>query len=133
MKALTVKQPWAWAIVNGGKDVENRSRPTKYRGKLYIHAGKGWSQEGIDFLRSRGMYSAPGDMFATAGMVIGTVDVVGCHHASECCTTGAGAERCTVWALPRHYHWVLANPRPLATPFPMTGKLGIWNFGEEQA
>ena len=25
MKALTVQQPWAWAIVHGGKDVENRT------------------------------------------------------------------------------------------------------------
>jgi hypothetical protein len=26
MRALTVRQPWAWAIVHGGKDIENRTR-----------------------------------------------------------------------------------------------------------
>jgi len=25
MKAITIKQPWAWAIVFAGKDIENRS------------------------------------------------------------------------------------------------------------
>ena len=39
MKCLTICQPWAWAIVAAGKDVENRTRPTRYRGPLLIHAG----------------------------------------------------------------------------------------------
>ena len=135
MKALTVKQPWAWAIMHGGKDVENRSRPTKHRGQLYIHAGKTHSQEGIDFLRARGQWPAP--TAGTLGMVIGTVDVIDCHHADACWTGSVDKddnvheEHCSDWAMEGHYHWVLANPRPLATPFPMQGKLGIWNFGEE--
>jgi hypothetical protein len=24
VKALTIRQPWAWAVIYGGKDVENR-------------------------------------------------------------------------------------------------------------
>ena len=40
MKALSIKQPWAWLIVNGFKDVENRTWRTKYRGPLLIHASK---------------------------------------------------------------------------------------------
>ena len=41
MKAITVRQPWAWAILHGGKDVENRTRNIagSYRGPLVIHAG----------------------------------------------------------------------------------------------
>lgn len=38
MKALSVRQPWAWLIVNGYKDIENRSWNTKYRGPVLIHA-----------------------------------------------------------------------------------------------
>lgn len=125
MKALTVKNPWAWAIIHGGKDVENRSRPTKHRGQLYIHSGKGWSQEGIGYLRKTGQTGANG--FSEAGMVIGTVDVIDCHHADYCWEPEG---HCSDWAMEGHYHWVLANPRPLACPFPETGKLGIWNFGE---
>lgn len=130
MKALTVKQPWAHAIIHLGKDVENRSRPTKQRGQLYIHAGKTHSQEGIDFLRARGQW--PASTVGTLGMVIGTVDVIDCHHADDCVQvdTDHAVSRCSTWAMPGHFHWVLANPRPLATPFPIQGKLGIWNFGD---
>lgn len=35
MKALSVQQPWAWAIFNG-KPVENRTWPTGYRGQLGV-------------------------------------------------------------------------------------------------
>ena len=37
-KVLTVRQPWAWAILFAGKDIDNRSRSTDYRGPLMIHA-----------------------------------------------------------------------------------------------
>ncbi len=40
MKALSVRQPEAWLIVNGYKDVENRSRVTNIRGLIAIHASK---------------------------------------------------------------------------------------------
>lgn len=38
MKALSIRQPWAWLIVNGYKDIENRSWNTKFRGQVLIHA-----------------------------------------------------------------------------------------------
>lgn len=41
VRLLSIRQPWAWAIVQGGKDVENRSYPTRYRGTVLIHASKG--------------------------------------------------------------------------------------------
>ena len=31
--ALSIQQPWAWFIVNGYKDVENRTWSTKFRGR----------------------------------------------------------------------------------------------------
>lgn len=40
MKALSIRQPWAWLIVNGHKDIENRTWPTRLRGRVLIHAGK---------------------------------------------------------------------------------------------
>jgi hypothetical protein len=46
VKALTVQQPWAWAIIHGGKDVENRTQAWSYRGPLAIHAGARWSERG---------------------------------------------------------------------------------------
>jgi hypothetical protein len=40
MKAISVRQPWADAIVWHGKTIENRTWNTGYRGPLLIHAAK---------------------------------------------------------------------------------------------
>jgi hypothetical protein len=58
-------------------------------------------------------------------MVIGTVDVIDCHHADEC---GDTAGFCSDWAMDHSYHWVLANPLPIEIPFDAKGKLGLWNL-----
>lgn len=39
VRVLTVREPWASAIVYGPKAVENRTWATSYRGLLAIHAG----------------------------------------------------------------------------------------------
>jgi hypothetical protein len=38
MKCLSIRQPWAWLVVNGWKNVENRGWATRHRGDLLIHA-----------------------------------------------------------------------------------------------
>lgn len=41
MKAISIRQPWAWAILNAGKRVENRDwRGCSYRGPVLLHAAK---------------------------------------------------------------------------------------------
>ncbi len=47
MKAISIKQPWAWLIVNRYKPVENRRWKTSYRGPILIHAGKSFDFEGL--------------------------------------------------------------------------------------
>lgn len=42
MKALSVKQPYAQVIVEGIKDIENRTYRTHFRGTVYIHASSIW-------------------------------------------------------------------------------------------
>jgi hypothetical protein len=49
MKALSIRQPWAWAILHAGKDIENRdwkdySRDIKFRGPFLIHASGGMTR-----------------------------------------------------------------------------------------
>ena len=39
MKALSLTQPMAWALFHG-KDIENRTWNTSYRGRLYVHASR---------------------------------------------------------------------------------------------
>ena len=40
IRAISIRQPWAWAVAQGWKTIENRSRGTGYRGVLAIHAPK---------------------------------------------------------------------------------------------
>lgn len=40
MKVISIRQPWAWLICAGIKDVENREWSTRFRGRVLIHAGK---------------------------------------------------------------------------------------------
>ena len=57
MKAISIKQPWAWAFCHG-KDVENRDwryRPT-YRGPILIHASKTFDREGYAWLLDHCQY-----------------------------------------------------------------------------
>lgn len=49
MKAISVRQPWAWALFHG-KPVENRSWKTDYRGELLIHASKKFDYDGYLWL-----------------------------------------------------------------------------------
>jgi len=50
MKALSIRQPWAWAILYAGKDIENRSwGPSnpgrlRFRGPFLIHASSGMTR-----------------------------------------------------------------------------------------
>jgi hypothetical protein len=45
MKALSIRQPWAWLILHAGKDIENRDWPTRFRGRFLIHAAKGMTRD----------------------------------------------------------------------------------------
>ena len=42
-KALSVRAPWAWAIMHG-KPVENRDWSTGFRGVIWLHQSKHWSR-----------------------------------------------------------------------------------------
>jgi hypothetical protein len=37
-RAISIRQPWAYAILHLGKDVENRPMRTHYRGRIFIQA-----------------------------------------------------------------------------------------------
>ncbi len=55
-KALSVRQPWAWAIVYGGKDVENRSTFAVSKGdlkpaRIAVHASKGMTRDEYECAR----------------------------------------------------------------------------------
>ncbi|HZD66078.1 MAG TPA: ASCH domain-containing protein [Acidimicrobiales bacterium] len=111
MKALTVRQPWASLIMAGDKDVENRSFATTHRGRLAIHAAARPDPEGL--ASHAHLLDSDYPLAAVLGTVV-LVDVVRGHHSE--------------WAIPDCWHWVLADPEPLADPVPLDGQQGLWDL-----
>jgi hypothetical protein len=109
-RALTVKQPHAWAIAAGLKDVENRSWRfwLPLGTTIGIHAGVKDDPNGLTV-------PVPVPDALSRGALIGLVDVIAC-------TTDSGSR----WAIPGQFHWVLANARLLDEPIPMRGHMHLF-------
>lgn len=150
LRILTVRQPWAWAIIHGGKDVENRVRNIAggYRGPVAILAGRSIDEVGQHSPlvkeawvgptrrakdpdpRKIGFYTdVPYRRAFTYGAIIGVVDLRATHHAEFCADE---PEPCSPWAEPGEmWHLELVNPRPLTTPIPYRGALGLRRLDEK--
>lgn len=119
LPAISIRQPWAHAIVAGLKDVENRTWRTKYRGPVLIHAGKTkdtselWSY--IDLKSRRGIEAKTGAEWRAMvfGGIIGVAEIVDCVSQMD-----------SPW-FTGPWGFVLRNARPL--PFyPCRGRLGFF-------
>ena len=130
IKALTVRQPWAWAIALAGKDVENRSWRTGYRGPLAIHAGLGLDSPGDLPSAALATFNRSGYVLP-AGAVVAVAELAGCHMAAK--APGCGELLCSDWAVAGQWHWRLAHVRPLAEPVRCRGRLGLWQLAPEAA
>jgi hypothetical protein len=136
MRILTVRQPWAWAIIHGGKDVENRVRNIAgaYRGPIAIHAGAAWD---CDARFPVGKTPHPTSVSLVRGAIIGVVDLVDVHAflatGNGCLrnVSHARAEVCSPWAEREARHLVLANPRALPGPIPHRGALGLRHLDDD--
>lgn len=82
MKALSVRQPWAWLIIHGGKDIENRTWATAFRGPVLIHASKVIDKAAYQELQQRGVQLPPVEKLKTGG-IIGRVNIVDCVTRSR--------------------------------------------------
>lgn len=146
--SLTVRLPWALFLVRsmggpvGSKDIENRvwPAPASIIGqRIAIHAGK---------TLERRMYGTRGNVDLLrlteaerlAGHVLGSVRVVGCHRegSTECAIAGCGNNPWAMWAdpakhEPKLYHWEIADPRELVTPFQARGAQKLWELSPREA
>ncbi len=143
MRALTIRQPWAWAITCGLKRVENRTWSTNYRGPLLIHAGKtvdvgafsnylirdaaarvalhaGLSPT-MTVERNRRLLTAKAHI---TGAFVALGQLVDVHKDTGRCCQEGWAERSIPYAL-EVYHWVLqdVDPTPVVGA---AGKQGLW-------
>lgn len=141
---------WFWLCAMGWKDIENRGWPTKYRGRILLHASKHSDTTGYDFIRDR-LTSEQWEKFSLvdwlnyAGHIIGEVDIVGCvtkqdaHEVSGrpeelrfnaekyAGRIGFGNLVFTPWFVGT-YGFILANPVLYEKPIPWRGQPGLFNI-----
>jgi hypothetical protein len=121
MKALSVRQPWAWLICNAGKDIENREWPTNFRGRVLIHAGKTMTKADYEActlfiadMRSTWRLPAYDVLKKECGGIVGVATI------TECVNESASPWFCGPWG------FQLRDAEPL--PFqPFKGALGFFN------
>ena len=132
--ALSIKQPWAWLICKGYKDIENRdwfvggkvaSKAVNFSIQLplriYIHGSKqpDYSWETEDYIHDRTIVEQEIQYIKTAnnlplGAIIGEVTITGCVDKSE-----------SPWFVGK-YGFILADPILYDKPIPCKGMLGFF-------
>jgi ASCH domain len=130
MKALSIHQPWAWAIFHAGKNVENRCWRTHYRGPLLIHAAKSrasYNRQDAKAWRERYGIELPAWESLTTGAIIGVVEVVDCVGGER----DLPAIKASLWAETDSWCWVLRNPMPFPTAIPRRGMQQLFEVSEE--
>ena len=155
MKAITIWQPWASLIALGEKKYETRSWPTKYRGKIAIHAAAKELKDLPEEIRA-----IIKDKDLPLGAIVATADLVNVWHivynpgadVDAAAKIDIGAESMSTnkhapdfddyivptekemqlgdWT-PGRYAWELDNVRILPEPIPAKGKQGLWNIADE--
>jgi hypothetical protein len=119
--ALSIRQPWAEAVLRLGKDIENRDWRfiPGWLDTFIVHSGlqrePGHADRMIEDITGT---RVPADL--PLGAFLGTVQVVTGHLVRPGCCTSP-------WAMPdAMVHLQLANPKPFPEPVPGKGRLGLW-------
>lgn len=129
MKVLSLRQPWAWMVVAGGKNIENRRWNTRFRGEFLIHAAKGMTREeyedAVAFAREVNPFMVPPRIGEVQrGGIVGRarlVDVI-----PPCGEDSLFYKPCShPWHMPAQYGFVLADVERLDF-VPMRGELGFF-------
>ncbi len=119
VRVLTVRQPHAHLLIHGSpntgiKDVENRSKPTSYRGTLLIQASAKIDHAAYAGYIAEGIELPPADQLVT-GAIIGSVQVRGCVRNSR-----------SRWAIPGYWHWLTGAPQAADPVIPINGQLSMF-------
>lgn len=86
VRVLSIRQPWAWLIVNGYKDIENRDWYTNVRGPLLLQTGQRWDddmrgQDAVDFFKEVHGIDVPLDL--PTGGYVGITNLTDCVRQSD--------------------------------------------------
>lgn len=110
MKSISIKNPYAELIVMGKKTIEIRSWQTKHRGKLIIVSSKIPVYKDDEFLN---------------GYALGEVDLIDIRPLKKSDSKAAWFD---IEKTKGYYAWILANPVEYEKPFPVKGKLHLFDI-----
>ena len=155
VKVLSVKNPYAYLIIQGGKDVENRTWTTDYRGRLYIHSSGDAMpftlEEDYPDLKSdkkydsyvskiRNFHKSISEYYEKFGITEDT-DISSWIKKTDIWFLKSQSiigyvdlvdiikDSSSPWSIDGQYHWILKNPTLLKNPIrQVKGKLGLWNY-----
>lgn len=158
IKALTLHQPWASAIMCGHKRIETRSWATSHRGILFIHASQTldydahreasaqkapWCHVLAEHLASTGSEDVSPDVWPT-GCLLGFVNLAAVlpteevpRHARRNIYQSALGSFAMLYEeklgdfSPGRFAWLLSGYRRFEHPIPMRGYQRIWTIPEE--
>lgn len=117
MKALSIRQPWAWLIAMGYKDIENRSWSTQFRGKFLIHTGQKFDLIGYKWIMSETDLALPEPWEFELGGIVGIAEITDCVMKHD-----------SPWFFGQ-YGFVLENARQIQF-VPLRGKLRFFDVNE---
>lgn len=134
MLALSVRQPWAWAIFHGKKPIENRSQPLPdalLGRRTMVHASKTMTRDeytsGAHAIHELTGLAVPTPERLVFGALIGAVTWNGQIEPIDAPPTMVG------WHVTDQWGWLLASPVALPEPVYCSGARGFWKVPVETA
>ncbi|MDB4876410.1 MAG: hypothetical protein JWM41_2856 [Gemmatimonadetes bacterium] len=147
MKALTLTQPWASLVAFGAKSIETRSWRTEYRGRIAIHAAKGFPDDARYFVSAspfQETLSAAMGLSPVLASALPIASIIAVATLKDCFKFDARTAmliegRAITGRLPDHelafgdyspgrFGFVLADVVALREPVPARGMLNLWNI-----
>jgi hypothetical protein len=132
-RALSLKQPWAWAVLHAGKNIENRTWWTDFRGDFWIASSAQVSHAYYDDAAAR-IYALTGlhpphHHKVEHGVILGRAKVVACIWPGGT-SIGPGSPPHPLhpqrWHFLDQYGYVLEDVRAVAKPVPCKGRQQWW-------
>ena len=137
VKIISVRQPWAWLIVAGHKDIENRTWRTSYRGPLLIHASQAMEED--DFPMQRQWIKESGIVIPEdlpRGAIVGAATLTDVHDWASPPYTGSVPGQVKYSPSPWFegpYGFEMADAVEFAESIPCRGQLSIRDISDALA